>query len=370
MKKESAYTSPYSLDGRIPLKQAVPLGLQHVLAMFVGNLSPLLIIMGTCGLTDGNGFGDLRVSLLQNAMLIAGLITFIQLYPIGPIGGRLPIVMGTSSGFIGVNNAIAGSMLAGIAAGTITSDVNAGIFAYGAIMGACIIGGVFEMGLGLSLIPVGINFFGGGGTNVADFGHLWNLFLGLVTMIAILIFKHAFKGFPSIASVLLGIIVGYIVSLIMGWILPNTFEKDGVTYTYAFVTQWQKVGTAAWFALPSILPVTPQFRLDAIVPMCIMFIVTAVETIGDTTGVVEGGLDREATDKELSGSVVCDGFGSSVAAIFGVLPNTSFSQKRLICIVPQHFLTAVLYLFLVLPNGPLHIRSIRITIIRIADFMR
>lgn len=359
MKKDSAYTSPYSLDGRIPLKQAVPLGLQHVLAMFVGNLSPLLIIMGTCGLTDGNGFGDLRVSLLQNAMLIAGLITFVQLYPIGPIGGRLPIVMGTSSGFIGVNNAIAGSMLAGIAAGTITSDVNAGIFAYGAIMGASIIGGVFEMGLGflikplrkffpavvtgtvvmaigLSLIPVGINFFGGGGTNVPDFGHMWNLFLGLVTMIAILIFKHAFKGFPSIASVLLGIIVGYIVSLVMGWILPNTFEyvvknAEGIeetkTATYAFVTQWSKVADAKWFALPSILPVTPRFRLDAIVPMCIMFIVTAVETIGDTTGVVEGGLNREATDKELSGSVVCDGFGSSVAALFGVLPNTSFSQN-------------------------------------------
>ena len=350
MTAKPKYTSPYDLDGRIPLRQAVPLGLQHVLAMFVGNLSPLLIIMGACGITDGNGFGALRVSLLQNAMLIAGLITFLQLYPVGPIGGRLPIVMGTSSGFIGINNSIAASMTAGIAAGTITSDVNAGIFAYGAIMGACLIGGVFEMGLGflikplrkffpavvtgtvvmaigLSLIPVGINFFGGGGTSVPDFGNLWNLLLGLITLAAILVFKHAFKGFPSIASVLLGIIVGYLVSLIMGAVLPNTFEKDGVTYTYAYVTQWSKVGAAAWFALPSLMPVALQFRLDAIIPMCIMFIVTAVETIGDTTGVVEGGLDREATDKELSGSVVCDGFGSSVAALFGVLPNTSFSQN-------------------------------------------
>ena len=350
MTAKPKYSSPYDLDGRIPLRQAVPLGLQHVLAMFVGNLSPLLIIMGACGITDGNGFGALRVSLLQNAMLIAGLITFLQLYPIGPIGGRLPIVMGTSSGFIGINNSIAASMTAGIAAGTITSDVNAGIFAYGAIMGACLIGGVFEMGLGflikplrkffpavvtgtvvmaigLSLIPVGINFFGGGGTSVPDFGNLWNLLLGLITLAAILVFKHAFKGFPSIASVLLGIVVGYLVSLIMGAVLPNTFEKDGVTYTYAYVTQWSKVGAAAWFALPSLLPVAPQFRIDAIIPMCIMFIVTAVETIGDTTGVVEGGLDREATDKELSGSVVCDGFGSAVAAFFGVLPNTSFSQN-------------------------------------------
>ena len=355
MAKTPNYSSPYQLDGKIPLKQAIPLGLQHVLAMFVGNLSPLLIIMGACGLVDGNGFHDLRISLLQNAMLIAGLITFLQLYPIGPIGGRLPIVMGTSSGFIGINNAIAASMMGGIAAGTITTDANAGIYAYGAIMGACIVGGVFEMGLGflikplrkffpavvtgtvviaigLSLIPVGINFFGGGGTNVPDFGNLWNLLLGLVTLAAILVFKHAFKGFPSVASVLLGIIVGYCASFVMGLILPHTFEYvnaagETVTATYAFVTDWSKVGSAAWFALPSILPVTPRFRLDAIIPMCIMFIVTAVETIGDTTGVVEGGLGREATDKELSGSVVCDGFGSAVAAVFGVLPNTSFSQN-------------------------------------------
>lgn len=139
MTRQHPYTSPYELDGRIPLRQAVPLGLQHVLAMFVGNLSPLLIIMGTCGLTDGNGFADLRISLLQNAMLIAGLVTFLQLYPIGPIGARLPIVMGTSSGFIGVNNSIAASMMAGIAAGTITSDVNTGLLIYGTIMGACII---------------------------------------------------------------------------------------------------------------------------------------------------------------------------------------------------------------------------------------
>lgn len=357
MDKNQAYTSPYSLDGRIPLSQAIPLGLQHVLAMFVGNLSPLLIILGTCGLTDGNGFGALRVSLLQNAMLIAGLITFIQLYPIGPIGGRLPIVMGTSSGFIGINNSIALSMIGGIAAGTITTDADAGIYAYGAIMGACLIGGAFEMGLGfiikplrrffpavvtgtvvmaigLSLIPVGINFFGGG-TNVPDFGSLWNLLLGLTTLAAILVFKHAFKGFPSIASVLLGIIVGYVASFVMGLALPRVFEYtavvDGVeqtlTATPAYITQWSKVASAAWFALPGIMPVKPVFRLEAIVPMCIMFIVTAVETVGDTSGVTEGGLNREPTDSELSGSVVCDGFGSAVAACFGVLPNTSFSQN-------------------------------------------
>ena len=347
--KERKYSSPYELDGRIPLQQAIPLGLQHVLAMFVGNLSPLLVLMAVCGITTDAGFGALRVSLLQNAMLVAGIVTFIQLYPIGPIGGRLPIVMGTSSGFIGVNKAIALSMMSGIAAGTITTNVEAGIYAYGAVMGASLIGGLFETGLGfiikplrkffppvvtgtvvvaigLSLISVGIGFFGGGNAN-ADYGAMWNLFLGLITLISILIFKHAFKGFPSVASILLGIIVGYIASFVMGLFLPHTMIVDGKEITCAYITNWSQVKDAAWFAIPKIMPVKFQFNLGAIVPMCIMFIVTAVETVGDTAGVVQGGLNREATDKELSGSVICDGVGSALASFFGVLPNTSFSQN-------------------------------------------
>lgn len=347
--KEKKYASPYELDGRIPLVEAIPLGLQHVLAMFVGNLSPLLILMAVCGLTADAGFGALRVSLLQNAMLVAGLVTFLQLYPLGPIGARLPIVMGTSSGFIGVNKAIALSMMAGISAGTITTSVEAGIYAYGAVMGASLIGGIFEAGLGfvikplrkffppvvtgtvviaigLSLFSVGIGFFGGGSSN-ADYGALWNLFLGLVTLVAILIFKHAFKGFPSVASILLGIIVGYIVSFIMGLCLPHTTVIGETEVTCAYITKWAEVKNAAWFAVPQILPVKLQFNIGAIIPMCIMFIVTAVETVGDTAGVVKGGLDREATDKELSGAVICDGVGSALATLFGVLPNTSFSQN-------------------------------------------
>ena len=185
--------------------------------------------------------------------------------------------------------------------------------------------------IGLSLISVGIGFFGGGSSN-GDYGAMWNLFLGLVTLIAILIFKHAFKGFPSVASVLLGIIVGYIVSFIMGLVLPTTMtitNADGTTkeIVCAYITQWSQVKDAAWFAIPEIMPVKWQFNIGAIIPMCIMFIVTAVETVGDTAGVTEGGLGREPSDKELSGSVVCDGFGSSLAAVFGVLPNTSFSQN-------------------------------------------
>ena len=348
-RKPTVYSSPNELNGRLPMRLAFPFGLQHVLAMFVGNLSPLLIIMAMCGITVDGGLGTLRVSLLQNAMLVAGINTMIQVRKLGPIGSGLPIVMGTSSGFIGVNKGIAASMMAGIAAGTITTDINAGIFAYGAILGAQMCGGVFEMvlgfcikplrkffpavvtgtvvtAIGLSLFSVGIGFFGGGNAN-ADYGALWNLFLGLVTLIAILIFKHGTKGFTSVSAILMGIIVGYIVSFIMGLFLPETVTIGETTVTAAYITKWSQVKEAAWFALPKVFPVKPQFQIDAIIPLMIMFIVTAVETVGDTAGVTEGGLGREPSDKELSGSVICDGFGSFVSAWFGSLPNTSFSQN-------------------------------------------
>jgi len=326
----------FKLDGKMPLSQAIPLGLQHVLAMFVGNLTPLLIITGACGIAGGD-FADLQLSLLQNAMLIAGVVTLIQLFSIGPVGGKVPIIMGTSSGFIGVFNSVAGTM-------------GGGVLAYGAIMGASIIGGVFEgilgfflkplrkffpsvvtgtvvLSIGLSLISVGINSFGGG-NNAKDFGSLENILLALFVLIMILIFKHATKGFTSSSSILLGIICGYVAAVIMGLVLSKTgVDAEGAEFTKSWVINWSKVGSASWFAIPKLFPVKPVFDLRAIVPVIIMFIVTAVETVGDISGVMEGGLDREATDKELSGGVICDGLGSSLAAMFGVLPNTSFSQN-------------------------------------------
>lgn len=327
----------YDFNGKLPLKQAIPLGLQHVMAMFVGNLTPLLIITGACGIGAGSEYASIQVALLQNAMIIAGIVTLIQLFSIGPVGGKVPIIMGTSSGFIGVFSSV-------------TKIMGGGILAYGAIMGASIIGGLFEtvlgfflkplrkffpsvvtgtvvMSIGLSLISVGINSFGGG-NKAEDFGSIENLLLALLVLIAILFFKHATKGFLSSSSILFGIIFGYIAAMIMGFVLPKTgVTADGVEYTKAWVLNWDKVAEASWFAVPKLLPVKPVFDLRAILPVLIMFIVTAVETVGDISGVMEGGLDREATDKELAGGVMCDGLGSSFAAIFGVLPNTSFSQN-------------------------------------------
>ena len=270
-------------------------------------------------------------------MFVAGVVTLVQLFSIGPIGGKVPIIMGTSSGFIGVFNSVAATM-------------GGGVIAYGAIMGASILGGLFEtvlgfflkplrkffpavvtgtvvLSIGLSLISVGINSFGGG-NSAKDFGSMENLLLALFVLVVILVVKHGCKGFLGSSAIFVGIIAGYIAAIIMGFVLPTTaVDADGVEFTKAWVLNWDKVAQASWFAIPKLMPVKPVFDLRAILPVLVMFIVTAVETVGDISGVMEGGMGREATDKELSGGVACDGLGSSFAALFGVLPNTSFSQN-------------------------------------------
>ena len=299
--------SIYELNGRVELKRAIPLGIQHVLAMFLGNISPLIIV---CGLLNIDS--NLRSMLIQNAMFIAGLITLVQLYPIGPVGAKLPIVMGTSSGFIGTAQAI------GLQYG------------YGAIIGAGLVGGIMEailgffikplkklfppivtslviISIGLSLLPVGIKYFGGG-AGAKDFGSLNHLLVGTTVIIVILVLKQ-FKGFLNDSSILIGIIVGYILAICLGMV------------------DFTQVKESAWFSLPHPMVVPFEFNIQAIIAMGIMFIATTVETIGDISGITNGGLDREPTNRELSGGVMADGIGSIVASIFGVLPNTSFSQN-------------------------------------------
>ena len=337
MEKAETKGAAFDFYGKLPLTKAVPLGLQHVLAMFVGNLTPILIITGACGIGAGSEFAELQVDLLQNAMLVAGIVTLVQLYAIGPVGGKVPIIMGTSSGFIGVFNSVAKVMGGGIAG-------------YGAIMLASVLGGLFEtvlgfllkplrrffpavvtgtvvLSIGLSLVSVGVGSFGGGNA-AADFGSLENLALGALVTVVIIAFKHGTKGMTSASSILIGSIAGYIASAVMGLFLsPTGITADGVEYTKAWVLNWDKVAEASWFSIPKLMPVPLVFDLRAIVPVLIMFIVTAVETVGDISGVMEGGMGREATDSELSAAVICDGLGSSFAALFGVLPNTSFSQN-------------------------------------------
>ena len=300
--------SVYELDGRVSLKKAVPLGIQHVLAMFLGNVSPLIIV---CGLLNIDA--NTKSMLIQNSMFIAGVATLIQLYPIFKVGSGLPVVMGTSSGFIG------------------TEKVIGATYGYAAIMGASLVGALLEIvlgffikplrklfppivtslvviSIGLSLLPVGIKYFAGG-AGAADFGAPKHLLVGTIVMLVIIIVQNYTKGFIKTSAILIGIIIGYIVAIFMGMI------------------DFTQVKEAAWFSLPRPFVMGFEFRLDAIISMVIMYIATAVETIGDISAIAVGGLGREATDKELSGGVIADGVASFIAALFGVAPNTSFSQN-------------------------------------------
>ena len=307
MQEKISMDAAHDFEAKMPLSRKIPLGLQHVFAMFVGNLTPLLIIMGACGIAGGE-FADLQVSVLQNAMFVAGVVTLVQLFSIGPIGGKVPIIMGTSSGFIGVFNSVAATM-------------GGGVIAYGAIMGASILGGLFEtvlgfflkplrkffpavvtgtvvLSIGLSLISVGINSFGGG-NSAKDFGSMENLLLALFVLVVILVVKHGCKGFLGSSAIFVGIIAGYIAAIIMGFVLPTTaVDADGVEFTKAWVLNWDKVAQASWFAIPKLMPVKPVFDLRAILPVLVMFIVTAVETVGDISGVMRRSRRR-------SGFLVC-----------------------------------------------------------------
>lgn len=305
---ENQNTNLYQLDGRVPVMQAVPFGLQHVLAMFVANITPIIILANVVGLSP-----EISGALIQNCMIIAGIGTLIQLYPVWRIGSRLPIVMGISFTFLSLSIAIASTMGMGV------------------LMGAVIVGGIFEGLLGLfarywiriispvvaatvvtaigfSLLPIGANSFAGG-QGAADFGSMNNWIVGTVTLLVCLGCQVFARGFLRSLSVLVGLIVGYILAVCMGMVDFSGLQNVSIV------------------ALPKLLPFKPEFNLGAILSIMAIFCVSATETIGDTSALCNGALKRMPTDKELGASISADGIVSTVAGIFGCTPITSFSQN-------------------------------------------
>lgn len=293
----------------MPIGKAIPFGLQHILAMFVSNLAPITIIAGASKtpLTPAQ-----LGMLLQNAMFVAGIATMIQLYPIWRIGSKLPVVMGVSFTFV-----------------TVLSTISAN-YGYPAVVGAVLVGGLFEGTLGLmakywrkiitpivaasvvtaigfSLFTVGARSFGGGYND--DFGSAQNLILGTVTLAACLLWNIFAKGYLKQLSVLAGLVVGYILAITMGKVDLSMIMSGGI------------------ISLPHLMPFKPEFYPGAIISACIIFLVSAAETIGDTSALVAGGLNRKITGEEISGSLGCDGYGSVISGLFGCPPVTSFSQN-------------------------------------------
>ena len=298
----------YALDGKVPVLNAIPFGLQHILAMFVANIAPILIVAGACGMDAKN-----TAMIIQSAMMIAGIGTLIQLFPIWRIGSRLPIVMGISFTFVSIACVIGGQ------------------YGYGAIMGAVLVGGIVEGVLGLlskywmklvtpivaatvvtaigfSLLEVGADSFGGGSSS-ADFGSATNWILGTVTLVCCIVFNIVAKSYFKQLSVLFGLIVGYIVALCMG------------------AVDFSALSDTSLLALPHLMPFKMEFHADAIIAFVLIFLVSATETIGDSWALASSGVNRDVTQKETAGSLACDGFVSALSSVFGYMPITSFSQN-------------------------------------------
>lgn len=304
-----------------PLAQAIPLGIQHVLAMFVANVTPAILVAGAAGFGFGSNSPDISVMIymIQMSMLFAGIATLFQTIGIGPMGARLPIVQGTSFAFLPIMTAL------------VTED---GIDALPVLFTGIFIGGLFHACLGmfigkirfalpplvtglvvtmigLVLVKVGIQYAAGGVPQMGtpEYGSLKNWAVASAVILVTLGLKFFARGMFSVSAVLIGLLVGYALAATLGMV---SFEK---------------VGTAAAFQIPTPFAYGFQFSVAAVVGFCLMAFVSAVETVGDVSGITKGGANREATDKEIAGATYADGFGTAVAGAFGALPNTSFSQN-------------------------------------------
>ena len=306
--KDANAENIFQLDGKVPLGKAIPIGLQHILAMFVANITPMMILASVCGLDQA-----ITAKLIQNAMIVAGLGTLIQLCPVWKLGSKLPVVMGISFTFL--NSAIF--------VGT--------TYGYATIIGCVLIGGIIEGILGLfakywiklispivaatvvtaigfSLLTVGANSFAGG-QGAENYGVWQNWVIGSVTLLCCICFQIFTKGYLKVISVLFGLVVGYILSICLGVVDFSTLQNTKVV------------------SVPAFLPFKPEFNIGAILSFVVIYLVSATETIGDTTALASSALDRNVTDKELAGSIACDGFVSSIGGLFGCTPITSFSQN-------------------------------------------
>ncbi|SLN72633.1 nucleobase:cation symporter-2 family protein [Ruegeria meonggei] len=307
------------------LHKAIPLGIQHVLAMFVSNVTPAIIVAGAAGFGFGSNSPDFPelLYLIQMSMLFAGVATLLQTVTVGPIGAALPIVQGTSFAFLPIMiPLVAGKGVDGLAA-LFGGVVVGGVFhaLLGTVIGKIrfalppLVTGLVVTMIGLALVKVGIQYAAGGvpAIGTPEYGSALNWSAALVVIIVTLGLKFFTRGMLSVSAVLIGLAVGYVYALMVGMV---TFEAIG--------TSWSR---ASAFALPVPFKYGFEFSFAAIIGFCLMAFVSAIETVGDVSGVTKGGAAREATDKEITGATYADGFGSALAGVFGGLPNTSFSQN-------------------------------------------
>lgn len=309
MKAKKPYASVFELNGMPKLSQAFPLALQHVVAMIVGCVTPAIVISGVAGLN-----GTDKVILVQAALFIAAISTLIQLFPLGgKLGSGLPVIMGVSFAYLPSMQAIAGSYDIGTILGAQLIGGFAAIFVglfikKLRILFPPLITGTVVFTIGLSLYPTAVKYMAGGASS-PDYGSWQNWLVAGITLAVVIALNHFATGFLKLSSILIGMIVGYLVSACFGMINFSAVFKAGL------------------FQIPSPLHFGLNFEPSAIITIVLLFVINSVQAIGDFSATTGGGLDREPTDKELSGGIVAYGCTNIFGALFGGLPTATFSQN-------------------------------------------
>ena len=313
MNSEKQHASLFDLDGVPKMSQAIPLALQHVVAMIVGCVTPAIIISGAAGIDTAD-----RVILIQASLVVSALATLLQLFPLGKKGGLrlgagLPVILGVSFAYVPSMQAIAEQY--GIAT-ILGSQIVGGICAV--IVGIMIkkirkffpplIAGTVVFTIGLSLYPTAINYMAGG-TGQPNYGSWQNWTVAIFTLVVVTVLNHFAKGFLKLASILMGMIAGYIFSMFFGM----------VSFT--------NVGEAGMFQLPHIMHFGINFEISACVAIGLLFVINSVQAIGDFSATTAGGLDREPTTDELQGAILGYGITNVIGAFLGCLPTATYSQN-------------------------------------------
>lgn len=307
--KTKSFAKVTELNGMPRFLEALPLAVQHVVAMIVGCVTPAIILAGVTGLGASE-----QIILIQSALLISGIATLLQLFPLGRFcGSGLPVIMGASFAYIPLLISLGsrfdlptifGAQLAGglgaVAVGLFYKKLTK--------LFPPLVTGTVVFTIGLSLYPTAVSYMAGG-TGAEDFGSPRNWMVAIVTLAIVLFFNYFTKGICKLASILMGMIFGYIAALAMGMV---SFEN---------------VGAAGWFQFTMPMHFGMKFELTSIISMLIMYVVSSVEAIGDFTSTAGGGLDREPTRREMCGGIIGNGFASIIGAFMGGLPTATFSQN-------------------------------------------
>ncbi len=303
-----AVTPRYEVEEMPPLREAIVLGVQHVLVMMASNVTIPIILATAIGATTGES-----AFLVQVALLVAGLTTLMQTIGFGPVGSRLPIVQGTSFGFLVVSIPLAQQYgIAAVFGGAIFAGLVQVVLGFSLRwlrkLFPPLVSGIVVLVIGIGLLPTGMQLYGGG-NGAEDFGSWDNLGLATLVLVVMLAFYRYGRGVFAASSVLIALVVGYLAAIPTGKV------------------DFTQIEDAAWFAVPMPLEFGLEFPAAAIIGMGAMAIATSIETIGDLSAITKSGAGREVTDRELSGGVLADGVATAFASLFSALPNTSFGQN-------------------------------------------